>query len=88
MLTISQIKTVEYADISKKGYVMLQDLKSIGLKDMHPMQIEALMELIGTTLKLAANTKDLNLLTSVESDCDELVKLFGGVGVSVEVEEH
>ena len=88
MLIISQIKTVEYADISKKGYVMLQDLKSIGLKDMHPMQIEALMELIGTTLKLAANTKDLNLLTSVESDCDELVKLFGGVGVSVEVEEH
>ena len=88
MLTISQIKTVEYADISKKGYVMLQDLKSIGLKDMHPMQIEALMELIGTTLKLAANTKDRNLLTSAESDCDELVKLFGGVGVSVTVEEH
>ncbi len=88
MLTISQIKTVEYADISKKGYVMLQDFKSIGLKDMHPMQIGALMELIGTTLKLAANTKDRNLLTSVESDCDELVKLFGGVGVSVTVEEH
>ena len=88
MLTISQIKTVEYADISKKGYVMLQDLKSIGLKDMHPMQIGALMELIGTTLKLAANTKDHNLLAGVESDCDELVKLFGGVGVSVTVEEH
>ena len=88
MLIISQIKTVEYADISKKGYVMLQDLKSIGLKDMHPMQIEALMELIGTTLKLAANTKDRNLLAGVESDCDELVKLFGGVGVSVTVEER
>ena len=87
MLTISQIKTVEYADISKKGYVMLQDFKSIGLKDMHPMQIGALMELIGTTLKLAANNKDRNLLASVESDCDELVKLFGGVGVSVTVEE-
>ena len=88
MLIISQSEIVKYTNIFKKGYAMFQDLKSIGLKDMHPMQIEALMELIGTTLKLAANTKDRNLLTSVESDCDELVKLFGGVGVSVTVEEH
>ena len=32
--------------------------KSIGLKDMHPMQVKALLDLIGVTLNLAAKTKE------------------------------
>lgn len=65
---------------------MFENIKSVGLKDMHHLQIKALMDLIGITLKLAAQTKDLELLKDVESECDELVKLFGGAGVSVTVE--
>ena len=65
---------------------MLKTGKSIGLKDMHPMQVKALMDLIGVTLNLASKTKDMKRLTDVEADCDELVRLFGGNGVSVKVE--
>ena len=67
---------------------MIENVKSIGLKDMHRMQVEALMELIGVALNLATKTEDPEVLADVEADCDELVKLFGGVGVSVTVESH
>ena len=53
---------------------------------MHPMQVKALLDLIGVTLNLAAKTKDMKRLGDVEADCDELVRLFGGNGVSVKVE--
>ena len=53
---------------------------------MHPMQVKALLDLIGVTLNLAAKTKDMKRLADVEADCDELVRLFGGNGVSVKVE--
>jgi len=58
---------------------------SIGFRDMHPMQVEALMALIGVTLELAVKVDDQELLAQVESDCDELVQLFGGNGVKVTV---
>ena len=64
---------------------MIENVKSIGLKDMHRMQVEALMELIGVALNLATKTEDPEVLADVEADCDEL---FGGVGVSVTVESH
>jgi len=67
---------------------MIENVKSIGFKDMHPMQTEALMDLIVVTLNLAAKPEDLKQLANVESDCDELVKLFGGAGVSVTVKSH
>jgi len=67
---------------------MIDQHSAIGLRDMHPMQLEALMALIGVTLELASKTDDDELLAQVESDCDELVKLFGGNGVKVTVEIH
>ena len=65
---------------------MFENIKSVGLKDMHHLQVQGLMDSIGMTLKIAAQTKDLELLQEVESECDELVKLFGGAGVSVTIE--
>jgi len=60
-------------------------IKTVGLKDMHPVQVEALMELINVTINLASQTKDMDVLDDVEAYCDELVKLFGGVGVKLSV---
>ena len=60
--------------------------KSIGLRHMHPMQVEAFMNLIGVTLELAVKVDDKELLANVEFDCDELVRLFGGNGVKVTIE--
>ena len=64
---------------------MIDQQDSIGFRDMHPMQVEALMALIGVTLELAVKVDDQELLAQVESDCDELVQLFGGNGVKVTV---
>ena len=63
----------------------IDKINTVGLKDMHPMQVEALMELISMTINLASQTKDMGVLEDVESYCDEMVKLFGGVGVKLDV---
>ena len=64
----------------------LEDIKTVGLKDMHPMQVRLLMEMLGMTLNLAAMTRDADILEETEACCDELIKLFGGVGVSMTIE--
>ena len=67
---------------------MINKIQTVGLKDMHPMQVEALMEFVGTTIELAARTNDKIIMDDVASMSDELVKLFGGVGVRVEIEDN
>jgi hypothetical protein len=53
---------------------------------MHPMQVEAVMELIGIALNLASLAEDNDILEDTTAYCDELVKLFGGNGVRLSVE--
>lgn len=65
---------------------MIENFKSLGFKDMHPMQVEALMELIGIALNLASLAEDNEILEDTTAYCDELVKLFGGNGVRLSVE--
>jgi hypothetical protein len=65
---------------------MIEDFKSLGFKDMHPMQVEAVMELIGIALNLASLAEDNDILEDTTAYCDELVKLFGGNGVRLSVE--
>jgi len=60
--------------------------KSLGIDQMHPMQLAALMQLVNTSLRLASMIDD-EILAEVEEDANDLVQLFGGVGVKVEVEE-
>ena len=64
-----------------------EKMKTVGLVDMHPMQVKHLMELVGMTLNLAANTGDDEIMDDAEHLCDEMVKLFGGVGVTMTVED-
>lgn len=63
-----------------------KDFKTLGFQQMHPMQVEAFMELIGIALNLASNSGDMEVLDEVEAYCDEIVKLFGGNGVQVTLE--
>ena len=64
----------------------LDEMKTVGLRDMHPMQVYHLMEMVGMTLNLAAMTRDADILEETEAYCDELIKLFGGVGVSMSID--
>ena len=65
---------------------MIDRFKSLGFKDMHPMQVEAVMDLIGIALNLASLAEDNDILEDTTAYCDELVKLFGGNGVRMSVE--
>ena len=64
------------------------NMKSLCLKDMHPVQVEALMEFVGMALNLAALTDDQEIVDETESAADELVRLLGGNGVTVVVETN
>ena len=63
-------------------------LKTLGFQQMHPMQIEAMHDIVSTALSLAAMAEDDEILEEVETQCDEFVRLFGGVGVTVNIEHH
>jgi|DEB0MinimDraft_3_1074331.scaffolds.fasta_scaffold350727_1 hypothetical protein len=66
---------------------MMKVGKSIGFKDMHPMQVEAIMQLIGESLYLASVLGE-DELAATEETVDELVKLFGGNGVRTVIVDH
>ena len=65
---------------------MINKFESIGFKDMHPMQVEALTELVEIALNLASLADDNDIFEDTAAYCDELVKLFGGSGVSMSVD--
>jgi hypothetical protein len=63
------------------------DMKTLGLRQMHPMQIEALMDFIGWAVDLSVISMDESLVQETEGMADELVRMFGGKGVRIEVED-
>ncbi len=62
---------------------MEENIKTVGLKDMHQMQVKALFEFIGLALDTAAETGNIKAIHKIEYEADELVQLFGGCGVKV-----
>jgi hypothetical protein len=40
----------------------INKMKTVSLRDMHPMQVQQLMELVGLTLNLAANTRNQDVI--------------------------
>ena len=63
--------------------MQIEDLKALGFKNMHQAQVEALLMFVQDSLGLAAMTEDKDILADVEQSADELVRLFGGNGVSL-----
>lgn len=63
-----------------------KDFKSLGFKDMHPMQMEAIMRLIHTSINLASLCDESDIVNEVTAEADELVKLFGGTGVTLTID--
>ena len=60
-----------------------KEFKSLGLKDMHKMQVDTLVEFISITLNLATLTKDDQIIEDTEAFADELLKIFGGNGIKL-----
>ena len=61
----------------------VEDIKAMGFKQMHTVQVEALLMFVQDALNLAAMTEDQDIIADVEQTADELVRLFGGNGVSI-----
>ena len=61
----------------------VEDIKAMGFKQMHHAQVEAMLMFVQDALNLAAMTEDKEILADVEQSADELVRLFGGNGVSL-----
>jgi hypothetical protein len=66
---------------------MYKNFKSVGLKDMHVMQVKALLDFVGQAIDLAAATDEVKTIREVETAADELVQIFGGGGVKVNVKQ-
>ena len=64
------------------------EIKSLGFKEMLPMQVEALVDLINRALNLACMTGDDEIIQEIEQSSDEVIHLFGGNGVSVKIDVH
>tara|TARA_R110000822_G_scaffold239911_4_gene369557 strand:- start:521 stop:763 length:243 start_codon:yes stop_codon:yes gene_type:complete len=67
------------------------DFKSLGWREMHPMQVEALMNLIANAIALSQSSEEPGEIPAGFSeimiqDCDDLVRLFGGKGLEVHFE--
>lgn len=60
--------------------------KTLGLKQMHPVQVETLMEFVGVAINLASLTNDKEVVEETEAFADELIRLFGGNGVRVVID--
>jgi len=68
--------------------MQVEDIKALGFRQMHKLQIDSLLDLIAVTLNLAALTHDQDVIEETEAACDELVRLFGGNGVEVSINVH
>lgn len=66
---------------------MIDIKKTVGFNDMHPMQVDAIMKLIGESLYLASLLGEEEV-AATEETADELVKLFGGNGVRAVIIDH
>jgi len=60
--------------------------KTLGLKQMHPVQVETLMEFVGVAINLATLTNDKEVIEETEAFADELIRMFGGNGVRVVID--
>jgi hypothetical protein len=61
-------------------------LKTIGFKDMHPEQVEALMLMIHSFLSLADGYENEDIFEQAKEIAEDAVILFGGHGIEVQYE--
>ena len=57
--------------------------KCLGLKQLHPMQVETLMDFIGLSLMAGAESGEDDLMEQIEYKADELIRMFGGSGIKI-----
>ena len=59
---------------------------SVGFKDMDPLQIRAFMDFVEMSIECATMPCDLENLKKLEDVGSDLIQLFGGNGLKIDVE--
>ena len=59
---------------------------SVGFKDMDPLQIRAFMDFVEMSIECAMKPCDLENLKKLEDVGSDLIQLFGGNGLKINVE--
>lgn len=62
------------------------DIKTVGFKDMHADQVEALVTLIHSLLTLADGYENEEVFEEAHKVAEDAVLLFGGNGIEVSYE--
>lgn len=62
------------------------ELKCLGLKDMAEEQVLALVKVLGHALTLADDCGDMDTFDEVFEDCNDLVILLGGGGITLSLQ--
>ena len=63
----------------------MNSIRSVGFRDMHPMQVQAVIDLLRLTIEMASHSNEQSRIKKAEHACDELVRLFGGNSFSVTI---
>jgi hypothetical protein len=65
---------------------MMEDkIDTVGFKEMHPMQVQALLKVVDITMRLAVCSNDDAIIEDVTEHVNDMIQLFGGLGVKVDV---
>jgi hypothetical protein len=60
---------------------MIPDVRCVGLKDMAPEQVMALLRVLNHVLVLAEQVGDPDIFDEAFEDANDMVILFGGSGI-------
>ena len=63
----------------------IENMTTLGLKDMHTLQVKSLLDFVNDAVTLAAMTGDGEIVDEIEQSADEMIRMFGGVGVTITV---
>ena len=63
----------------------IENMTTLGLKDMHTLQVKSLLDFVNDAVTLAAMTGDGEIVDEIEQSADEMIRMFGGVGVTISV---
>jgi hypothetical protein len=63
----------------------IENMTTLGLKDMHTLQVRSLLDFVNDAVTLAAMTGDGEIVDEIEQSADEMIRMFGGVGVTISV---
>ena len=63
-----------------------KNVPSLGFKQMHPMQVEAIVNFVNVSINLACMTGDEDIIQEIEEAADDMIHILGGNGVSIKVD--